>query len=147
MLLAISMKEPLMNTQEQFATLERRIRRQRLGLIGLALAFGATLIGGVGVIVEQDLTVESLTIMQDGKPRIVFGEDEKNGDFGAAFLDMAGKARITIGLNANSSEGGIAVLDKSESPRIVLGDGQQGAGILLFGAGISELPLTPAPKD
>ena len=120
-----------MNTQEKIASLETHIRRQRIGLIGLTLAFGVALLAGMQQSSPQELTVESLTIMQDGKPRIVFGEDEKNGDFGAAFLDMAGKARITIGLNAKS-EGGIAVLDKSESPRIVLGDGQQGAGILLF---------------
>ena len=38
------------------------------------------------------------------------------------------------------SEAGIVVMDKQEKPRIVLGDGAQGAGIVLIGAGMLELP-------
>ena len=45
-------------------------------------------------------------------------------------------------------DGGFAVMDKDESPRVMIGSGPTGSGIMLIGAGLTELPAVPKPdKD
>lgn len=136
-----------MTLEEKVATLESRLRRQRLGMAGLGLGLAAALFLGMAPQTPKDMALESLTIMKDGKPRIVLGTNEKDGGVGIAFLDLAGKARIAMGTDAKG-DGGMVIMDKNESPNIVMGSGMQGSGIMLIGASLTEFPAAPQPdKD
>ena len=84
--------------------------------------------------------LDSLEIMHNGKVAIGMGPNDK-GDLGIALMDPnTGKARIALGVDAKS-EAGVVVMDKQEKPRILLGDGAQGAGVVLMGARMLELPV------
>ena len=128
-----------MTIEEKVAVLESRIRRQRLGMTGMCLGFSVALFLGMAQQAPKEMTLESLTIMKDGKPRIAMGTNEKDGGVGIAILDINGKARIAMGSDPKG-ESGMVVMDENESPRIVLGTGVAGAGIVLMGAPLVELP-------
>ena len=86
------------------------------------------------------MQLEKLEIMHNGKVAIGMGPNDK-GDLGIALMDPnTGKARIALGVDAKS-EAGVVVMDKQEKPRILLGDGAQGAGVVLMGARMLELPV------
>ena len=136
-----------MNTEERIAMLERRLRRQRLGMAGMGLGLAAAVFLGMTQQVPKNMTLENLYINHDGKPRIVMGTDEENGDVGFALLDANGVVRIAMGFEANKNDPGIAIMDSKEQARILLGESQAGAGIMLIGAGLTEVPITAPSKD
>jgi len=139
-----------MTIEEKVANLESRLRRQRLGMTGMCLGLSVALFLGMTQQAPKEMTLEKLTIMneltimKDGKPRIGMGTNEKDGGVGIAILDHNGKARIAIGVDPKG-EAGAAFLDGNESPRISMGSGSQGAGILLMGAALIELPPPADP--
>ena len=133
-----------MSIEEKVAKLESRLRRQRLGMIGMGLGLSVALFLGMTQQAAKEMTLEGLTIMKDGKPRIVMGTNEKDGGVGIAILDHNGKARIAIGVDPKG-ESGAVFLDGNESPRISMGSGSLGAGIVLMGAALIELPPPADP--
>ena len=136
-----------MNTEERIAMLERRLRRQRLGMAGMGLGLAAALFLGMTQQVPKNMTLDNLYINHDGKPRIVMGTNEENGNVGFALLDANGVARIAMGFEANKNDPGIAIMDSKEQARILMGESQAGAGIMLIGAGLTEVPITAPSKD
>jgi hypothetical protein len=107
----------------------------------------AALFLGMGPQAPKEMMLDSLIIMKDGKPRIAMGTNEQDGGIGIAFLDLAGKARVVMGTDVKG-DGGMVIMDKSESPNIAMGSGKDGAGIMLFGASLTELPAAQEPgKD
>ncbi|MCH2139269.1 MAG: hypothetical protein MK074_09505 [Phycisphaerales bacterium] len=128
-----------MSTEDRIAVLEARLNRQRWWTLALALACVGAFTAGMGQDAPKTMQLDRLEIMHKGKVAIGMGLNDK-GQVGMAFMDPnTGKARIALGVDAKS-EAGIVVMDKQEKPRIVLGDGAQGAGIVLIGAGMLELP-------
>jgi hypothetical protein len=83
-----------------------------------------------------------LVIMKDGKPRIAMGVGKDEGSVGITMLDHKGVARLATGTDAKG-DGGMVIMDDGESPRIVMGSGPQGTGIMLIGAGMTEVPMPP----
>ena len=135
--------------EEKVVALESRLRRQRFGMIGMGLGLAAALFLGMTQQTPRELTLDNLTltdglmILKDDKPRVFIGTNEENGDVGIGVLDLQGKARVALGTDAKG-DGGVAVMDKNEAPRILMGTGPDGAGIMLIGAGLTEIPM-PAP--
>jgi hypothetical protein len=181
-------KELQMTTEERIASLELRLRRQRLGMIGMGVAFAGALFLGMAQQTSKDLVLDSLVIMKDGKPRVVMGTNKDDGGVGIAMLDpngvpqlaisvdeqgdgglvimKDGKPRIAMGVGKDEGsvgitmldhkgvarlatgtdakgDGGMVIMDDGESPRIVMGSGPQGTGIMLIGAGMTEVPMPP----
>ena len=131
-----------MTTEETIDRLQKSVRRQRLGLIGVGLGLAAAIFLGMAEQAPNHLSLDGLTITKDGKPRIVMGTDEDDGGVGLAFLDTHGVARIAIG-TGEKSDCGLMILDKNEAPRVVMGDGPDGTGVMLIGAGLIEVPMPP----
>ena len=129
-----------MHTEDRFARLELCVRRQRLGMMGMGVVFAGAMLLGMAQETSKELELDSLTIMKDGKPRIVIGANKDDGSVGFALLDHKGVARLAAGTDANG-DGGLVILDDAESPRVVMGSGPQGAGIMLIGAGMTEVPM------
>ncbi|MDG2200751.1 MAG: hypothetical protein P8K80_06175 [Phycisphaerales bacterium] len=136
-----------MTLEEKVATLESRLRRQRLGMAGMGLGLAVALFLGMAQQSPKEMTLESLTLTKDGTPRIVMGTNPTDGGVGIGFLDLQGKARVAIGTDAGG-DGGMFIMDKNESPNIAMGSGKGGAGIMLIGAGLTEIPAQQQPdKD
>ncbi|MDG2291884.1 MAG: hypothetical protein P8L37_04430 [Phycisphaerales bacterium] len=135
-----------MSTEEKITALESRVRRQQFALAGLGAGLALSLFLGMTQQAPKNMTLENLTINHDGKPRIVMGTNEENGDVGFALLDANGVARIAMGFEANKNDPGIAIMDSKEQARIAMGQSQAGAGIMLIGAGLTEIPI-PAQPD
>jgi hypothetical protein len=131
--------------EDRIARLELRIRRQRLGMIGMGLGLACALSLGMAQQTPKGLVVDSLVIMKDGKPRIVMGTNQDDGGVGIAMLDLKGIARVAMGTDAKG-DGGLVIMDKKESPRILVGSGPDGAGIMLIGAGLIEVPMPAEPS-
>ena len=135
-----------MNTEERIAMLERRLRRQRLGMAGMGLGLAAALFLGMTQQVPKNMTLENLYITHDGKPRIVMGTNE-DGGVGFGLMDGNGVVRLAMGFEAGKNDVGLAIMDTKEQARILMGDSQAGAGIMLIGAGLTELPAPMPAKD
>ena len=131
-----------MTHEERIIHLESSVRRQRFTMAAMALGLLALSAIGMSTGQPSELTIESLAIMKDGKPRIVMGTNEKDGGVGLAFLDEKGVARLAIGTDVKG-DGGLAVMDEKESPRILIGTGAEGTGIMVIGGGVVELPTMP----
>jgi hypothetical protein len=130
-----------MSIEEKLSVLESRIRRQRIGMAGMCLGLFVVLFLGMAQPPPKVLVLEGLTIMKDGKPRVVMGTNEKDGGVGIALLDVHGKPTLAIG-NNEKGESGIVCMDENEFPRISIGTGPRGAAISLIGAALIELPDT-----
>ncbi|MCH2133515.1 MAG: hypothetical protein MK116_07180 [Phycisphaerales bacterium] len=157
-----------MSMEQRVEQLERRIRRHRFGMLAMGLGLGAAVFLGMVQKAPTEMTLEQLIITKDGKARIFIGTDPENGgvgfsvmdpggkdrisfgsdpltgEYGFALVDDKGKARIAAGTNPQTGAG-IAIMDKNETPRIVLGDGLEGAGVMLIGAGMTEVPMPQQP--
>lgn len=132
-----------MQIEEQIESLQRHVRCQRLGLYAMGLGLVSLLALGMAEPRPKEMTLESLVITsKDGTPRIAMGTNEKNGGVGIAMLDTKGVARIAMGTDVKG-DGGIVIMDKTESPKIMMGSGPDGAGIMLIGAGLTEVPGMP----
>jgi hypothetical protein len=134
-----------MTIEDRIARLELRTRRQRLGLIGMGLAFAGALFLGMAQQTSKELVLDSLVIMKDGNPRIVMGTNKDDGGVGIAMLDLKGIARVAIGTDAKG-DGGLVIMDKKESPRVVMGSAPAGSGIMLIGGGLIEIPMPAEPS-
>lgn len=135
-----------MKTSDRITQLETSLRRQRIAIAGLGLGLLATVAIGMNVEVTKELTLEGLTILKDGQPRIVMGTDEQDGGVGLAVLDAQGVSRIALGTDAKG-DGGLAVMDAKESPRVLLGSGADGTGIMVVGGAVTEVPAMPADNS
>ena len=112
----------------------------------LALGLAGALAIGMTQPQPSEMSLESLIITHDGKPRIVLGTNPEDGGVGIGCLDLEGKARAIMGTDTKG-DGGFAVFDKKESPKILMGDGPGGAGIMIIGGSLTEFPAMPeAPK-
>ncbi|MDG2422391.1 MAG: hypothetical protein P8M22_00280 [Phycisphaerales bacterium] len=132
-----------MPIEEKLEVLQRQIRRQRLGLYAMGFGLVSVLALGMAEPIPKQMTLESLVITsKDGTARIAMGTNEKDGGVGIAMLDTKGVARIAMGTDIKG-DGGLAIMDKSESPKILMGSGPDGAGIMLIGAGLTEVPAMP----
>lgn len=134
-----------MTIEDRIARLELRIRRQRLGMIGMGLGLACALSLGMAQQTPKELVVDSLVIMKDGKPRIVMGTNKDDGGVGIAMLDLKGIARVAIGTDPRG-DGGLVIMDRKESPRVVMGSAPAGSGIMLIGAGLTEVPMPAEPS-
>ena len=135
-----------MNTEERIATLEKRLRRQRLGMAGMGLGLAVALFLGMTQQAPKEMELEGLTITKDGKPRVVMGTNE-DGGVGFGLMDGNGVVRLAMGFEAGKNDVGLAIMDTKEQARILMGDSQAGAGIMLIGAGMTEVPITAPSKD
>ena len=135
-----------MNDQDRIFALESKIRRQGFALAGMGIGLALAVVMGMAQQAPKEMTLEALTITKDGKPRIILGSNPEDGGVGMAFLDLVAKARVAIGTDV-AGDGGMAIMDKNESTNIAMGSGKDGAGIMLIGAGLTELPAPAAPKD
>ena len=135
-----------MNTEERIATLEQRLRRQRLGMAGMGLGLAVSLFLGMAQQAPKEIELEGLTITKDGKPRVVMGTNE-DGGVGFGLMDGNGVVRLAMGFEAGKNDVGLAIMDTKEQARILMGDSQAGAGIMLIGAGMTELPAPKSDKD
>lgn len=135
-----------MNTEERIATLEQRLRRQRLGMAGMGLGLAVALFLGMAQQAPKEIELEGLTITKDGKPRVVMGTNE-DGGVGFGLMDGNGVVRLAMGFEAGKNDVGLAIMDTKEQARILMGDSQAGAGIMLIGAGMTELPAPKSDKD
>ncbi|MBG80410.1 MAG: hypothetical protein CMJ39_06860 [Phycisphaerae bacterium] len=132
-----------MTLGEKVAVLETRLRRQRIGMIGMALGLAGTLFIGMAQKAPTEMSLEGLTIMKDGKPRIALGTNPADGNIGIGIMDAEGKVRLGMGTDQAGGIG-IAIMDSMGAPRVVIGESAQGAGIMLMGATLTELPAMPA---
>ena len=135
-----------MNLEEKVATLETRLQRQRIGMIGMALGLAGAFFLGMTQKAPTEMALEGLTIMKDGKPRIALGTNPADGSVGIGMMDINGKMRMGFGTDPAGGIG-MAIMNKAGSPRIVIGDNAQGAGVMLMGATLTELPAMPAQPD
>ena len=133
-----------MNDQDRIVALESKIRRQGFALAGMGIGLALAVVMGMAQQAPKEMTLEALTITKDGTPRIMLGTNPEDGGVGMAFMDLAGKVRVAIGTDA-AGDGGMAVMDKNESPNIVMGSSKDGAGIMLIGASLTEIPTPAAP--
>jgi len=136
-----------MTIQAELDVLKRQGRHQRIGLIAMGCGLAALLGLGMSAPQSKEMVLESLVITsKDGTPRIFMGTNEDDGGIGIAAVDTVGKVRVAMGTDIKG-DGGFMIMDKNESPKILMGSGPEGAGIMLLGAGITELPAVPeAPK-
>ena len=134
-----------MNDQDRIVALESKIRRQGFALAGMGIGLALAVVMGMAQQAPKEMTLEALTITKDGTPRIMLGTNPEDGGVGMAFMDLAGKVRVAIGTDA-AGDGGMAVMDKNESPNIVMGSSKDGAGIMLIGASLTEIPTPAAPE-
>ena len=135
-----------MNTEERIATLEKRLRRQRLGMAGMGLGLAVALFLGMTQQAPKEMELEGLTITKDGKPRVVMGTNE-DGGVGFGLMDGNGVLRLAMGFEATKNDIGFAIMDAKEQARILIGDSPAGAGIMLIGAGLTEIPVPVPSKD
>lgn len=136
-----------MNDRNRIIALEKKIRRQGFALAGMGIGLALAVVMGMAQQAPKEMTLEALTITKDGKPRIILGSNPEDGGVGMAFLDLVAKARVAIGTDV-AGDGGMAIMDKNESPNILLGSGKDGAGIMLIGAGLTEVSAPKQPdKD
>ena len=133
-----------MTIEEKVAVLETRIRRQQLGMTGLCLGFAVALFLGMTQQAPKEMELEGLTITKDGKPRVVMGTNE-DGGVGFGLMDGNGVLRLAMGFEATKNDIGLAIMDAKEQARILMGDSPAGAGIMLIGAGLTELPVPAEP--
>lgn len=127
-----------MNHDDRITALESTVRRQRRTMIAGGLLLGGAMILGMGQDAPKELTLEGLTITDDGKPRVLIGTNRADGSVGIAFLDSKEKPRLTVGTGVNG-DAGILIMDAKQSPKIVMGTGPQGSGISLIGATLTEI--------
>ena len=134
-----------MNDHRRIASLEKRIRRQGLALAGMGIGLIVAVLMGMAHQTPRDMKLENLTITKDGKPRIAMGTNEDDGSVGIVLMDGNGTVRIAAGFDDPKTDPGLVILDSKRQARIVIGDGPAGAGIMLIGAGLTELPGPKQP--
>lgn len=132
-----------MSFDERIATLESTVRRQRFAMLAVGLAAAAAVGLGMGQDDPKELTLEGLTIVKDGKPRLVLGTNPVDQSVGLALLDERGKPQASLGQDPKGDVGFI-VLDRNAAPKVIIGTGTMGSGIVLMGATLTELPPVPA---
>ena len=135
-----------MSMEERIAMLETRLRRQRLAMAGMGLGLAVALFLGMAQQAPKEMELEGLTITKDGKPRVVMGTNE-DGGVGFGLMDGNGVVRLAMGFEAGKNDVGLAIMDTKQQARILMGDSQAGAGIMLIGAGMTELPTPKSDKD
>jgi|TARA_B110000196_G_C20937905_1_gene563136 hypothetical protein len=133
-----------MTIEDRIDCLELHIRRQRLGIIALGLGIAGALFLGMSQQTPKNLSVESLTILADGKARIAMGTNP-DSSVGIAFLDHQGLTRAALGTDAKG-DGGLVMMDKKESPRVLIGSGANGSGIMLIDANLTTVSV-PTKQD
>ena len=134
-----------MSTEEKITALESRVRRQQFALAGLGAGLAMSLFLGMTQQAPKEMELEGLTITKDGKPRVVMGTNE-DGGVGFGLMDGNGVLRLAMGFEATKNDIGFAIMDAKEEARILMGDSPAGAGIMLIGAGLTEIPI-PAQPD
>ncbi|MBK12485.1 MAG: hypothetical protein CL849_03025 [Crocinitomicaceae bacterium] len=133
-----------MNYEQRIISLERMVRRQRIGMLATTLGLATAMVLGMADDSPKKMTLEELTITHDGTPRIVMGTNE-DGGVGVAFLDPKERPRVSIGTDDKDGSG-IAILDERQTPKIMIGSGPEGSGIALVGATLTEIPVPPSQK-
>ena len=138
-----------MNSEKRFAQLERQIKQQRLGLLGLSFALAVGILVGMQDSQPSTVNAKAINVMDDeGKVRLALGIDENGA--GLTLLDPEGKPILVVGRNDKDKSTGIAIFDSKANPRIAMGTKDNGeAGITLIGAGMSEAlsgSTWPTPK-